>query len=59
MVIIQCKNCKDQKIGNNIDWIKDCIRDPGQYSLHKCSVCQAETKLKRIDVKKIKEVLGE
>lgn len=58
MVIIHCKNCESQKIGNHIDWVKDCIRDPGQFSLHRCPVCKAETKMKKGDVKKIKEELG-
>ncbi|MFA5033959.1 MAG: hypothetical protein WC614_13205 [bacterium] len=58
MVIIHCKNCKDQKIGNHIDWVKDCIKAPGHYFLHRCPVCRAETKLKKTDIKKIKEVLG-
>ncbi|MFA5032297.1 MAG: hypothetical protein WC614_04680 [bacterium] len=58
MVIIRCRNCEDQKIGNHVDWVKDCIRDPGRYSLHRCPVCKAETKLKHTDIKKIKEMLG-
>lgn len=57
MVIINCKNCKDRKVGNHIEWIKDPIRNPKHYPLHKCLVCNVETKLKESDLEKIKKIL--
>ncbi|MFA5032458.1 MAG: hypothetical protein WC614_05500 [bacterium] len=57
IVIIQCKNCEDQKIGNHIDWIKDHIKNPQGCPLHKCSSCNADTKLKGNALEKIKETL--
>lgn len=57
MVIIQCKDCEDQKIGNHVDWIKGHLKKPQDCPLHRCQVCKVETKLKNTDIKKIKEVL--
>ncbi|MDD5530467.1 MAG: hypothetical protein PHX21_10650 [bacterium] len=57
IVIIQCKNCEGQKIGNHIDWIKDHIKNPQDFPLHKCSYCKVDTKLKEKDLQKIKKTL--
>jgi hypothetical protein len=57
IVIIHCKNCEGQKIGNHIDWIKDHIKNPQDCPLHKCSSCKAETKLKESVLEKIKKTL--
>lgn len=57
MVIIQCKNCEGQKIGNHIDWIKDHIKNPKDCLLHKCSSCNVDTRLKEKDLEKIKKTL--
>lgn len=57
-VVIKCKNCdNEQLIGNHIEWIKDHIREPNRCPLHRCSICNVETRLKESELEKIKKVL--
>lgn len=59
VAIIKCRYCKqEQLIGNHMGWIKDHIRDPDNYRLHRCPVCNAETRLRRVELSEIKKILG-